>query len=146
MTIRNFKIADYYSVYALWRRSPNMGLNDIDDSREGIGRYLRRNPKTSFVAEIDGVIVGVIMGGHDGRRGYIHHTCVAGEFRRRGIGAMLVEAVLDALKDEKISKVALVVFLRNESGNLFWERMGFTARPDLDYRNRALVELQRIDT
>ncbi|MDR1019123.1 MAG: GNAT family N-acetyltransferase [Synergistaceae bacterium] len=146
MIIRHFKITDYDDVYALWRRTPNMGLNDVDDSREGIGRYLARNPGTSFVAEAGGEIIGVIMSGHDGRRGYIHHTCVDGRFRRSGIGARLVGAALGALREENISKAALVVFARNEGGNAFWERMGFTTRSDLNYRNRALVELERIDT
>jgi ribosomal protein S18 acetylase RimI-like enzyme len=123
-----------------------MGFNDIDDSREGIERYLKRNPWTSFVAEASGEIIGSIMCGHDGRRGYIHHTCVDSRFRRNGIGARLVEAALGALKEEKVSKAALVVFASNEGGSAFWESMGFTTRPDLNYRNRALVELKRIDT
>jgi len=146
MEIRNFEIADYDSVYALWRRTPNIGLNDVDDSREGIEKYLKRNPNTSFVAEIDGAVVGVIMSGHDGRRGYIHHTCVDSEFQHRGIGSKLVETALGALKAEGISKIALVVFGRNAGGNAFWERMGFITRTDLNYRNKALVELERIDT
>lgn len=146
MIIRNFKITDYDEVYALWMRTPDMGLNDVDDSREGIARYLARNPRTSFVAEASGEIIGAIMCGHDGRRGHIHHTCVDGRFRRSGIGASLVTAALDALKEENISKAMLVVFASNEGGNAFWERMGFTTRPDLDYRNRALVKLEQINT
>ena len=146
MKIRKFKITDYDEVYALWRRTPGMGLNDVDDSREGIEKYLKRNPRTTFVAELEGEIVGVILAGHDGRRGYIHHTCVASELRHNGIGTRLVETALEALKGEGISKVALVVFGRNEGGNAFWEHMGFTTRPDLNYRNRALIDLVRMDT
>lgn len=129
-------------------QNPRTGLNDVDDSREGITKYLKRNPRTCFVADAedkDG-IVGVIMSGHDGRRGFIHHTCVASEFRHNGIGTRLVNTALEALHAEGISKVALVVFGRNEDGNAFWERLGFTTRPDLNYRNKALVELERIDT
>jgi ribosomal protein S18 acetylase RimI-like enzyme len=148
MKIRKFEIEDYDAVYALWRRTAGMGLNDVDDSREGIARYLKRNPRTCFVADADGEggIVGAIMSGHDGRRGFIHHTCVAGEIRHNGIGTKLVNTALEALHAEGISKVALVVFGRNEGGNAFWEHLGFTARPDLNYRNKALVELERIDT
>jgi ribosomal protein S18 acetylase RimI-like enzyme len=156
MKIRKFKIDDYDAVYALWRRTAGMGLNDIDDSRDGIAKYLKRNPQTCFVADAtadatasaadeDG-IVGVIMSGHDGRRGYIHHTCVASEIRHNGIGTELVETAIAALLNEGISKVALVVFDRNEGGNAFWEHMGFTLRPDLNYRNKALVDLTRMDT
>ena len=146
MEIRNFTAQDYDAAYSLWMRTPGMGLNDIDDSRAGIEKYLKRNPRTAFVALEGGGIVGVIMAGHDGRRGFIHHTCVAEEARHRGIGTRLVDTALKALKNEGINKVALVVFERNEGGNAFWEHMGFTARPDLNYRNRALVDLSRIDT
>jgi len=123
-----------------------MGLNDVDDSREGVDRYLKRNPRTTFVAELEGEIVGVILAGHDGRRGYIHHICVAGELRHNGIGTRLVETALEALKDEGISKVALVVFEKNDGGNAFWEYMGLSTRPDLNYRNKALIDLVRMDT
>jgi ribosomal protein S18 acetylase RimI-like enzyme len=146
VNIRTMSIGDYEAVYALWLSCKGMGLNDLDDSREGIARYLRRNPSTSFVCEADGRIAGVIMAGHDGRRGFIHHTAVHPDFRRQGIARQLVEAALAALKAEGIHKVALVVFDRNQTGNGFWEQQGFTTREDLVYRNRALTELQRIDT
>ncbi|MDR1821580.1 MAG: GNAT family N-acetyltransferase [Oscillospiraceae bacterium] len=148
MTIRELRLSDYDTVYALWRKTPGMGLNDIDDSREGIAKYLERNPRTCFVAESTdgGGIIGAIMSGHDGRRGVIHHTCVDPALWGQHIGARLVEAALAALKAEGISKVALVVFERNARGNGFWERLGFMERTDLVYRNKALAELTRIDT
>ncbi len=146
MKIREMKIEDYPAVYALWLNTPGMGLNDVDDSEEGISRYLTRNPRTCFVTESGGKIVGVILSGHDGRRGYIHHTCVASDVWDKGIGTRLVDAVLDALRAEGITKAALVVFEHNERGNGFWERFGFTSRPDLVYRNKVLAELKRIDT
>lgn len=144
--IRKMTIGDYEKVYDLWISTPGMGLNDLDDSREGIEKYLRRNPNTCFVAEEAGKIVGVILSGNDGRRGFIHHTAVGVEYRKRGIGKRLVDAALDALEKEGIHKVALVVFKRNELGNAFWEKQGFRVREDLNYRNRALAELKRIDT
>lgn len=124
----------------------NMGFNDVDDSREGIGRFLERNPDTCFVAEDGQRIAGVILGGHDGRRGFIHHLAVAGDYRRQGLGTGLVEACLEAMKAQQISKVALLVFKYNDDGNAFWEKQGFTVREDLNYRNRALRDLIRIDT
>jgi ribosomal protein S18 acetylase RimI-like enzyme len=139
-------IDDYERVYALWRNTPGMGLNDLDDSREGIGKYLARNPATCFVAEKDGVIIGAILSGHDGRRGYICHTAVDGREQRRGVGGALVGAAMDALKREGIHKAALVVFDKNEKGNAFWEKQGFIVRNDLNYRNKAITELTRIDT
>ncbi|MBQ2953926.1 MAG: GNAT family N-acetyltransferase [Clostridia bacterium] len=146
MEIRLMTPDDYDAVHDLWLHTPGMGLNATDDSREGIARYLRRNPTTCFVAAREGCIVGVIMAGHDGRRGYIYHTAVRPECRRQGIAAQLVRHALDALEAEGIHKVALVAFARNEQGNAFWERMGFTRRDDLTYRNRSIHELTRIDT
>lgn len=143
--IRPMTVADYDALHALWLSTPGMGLNDLDDSREGIAKYIARNPRTSFVAAQDGQLTGAIMCGHDGRRGYIHHTCVRADSQGEGIGRALVEAALDALKAEGIHKAALVAFVRNEKGNAFWEKLGFTTREDLVYRNRALTEMVRLD-
>ncbi|MBD5129509.1 MAG: GNAT family N-acetyltransferase [Ruminococcaceae bacterium] len=145
MNIRTMTIADYDKVYALWLSCKGMGLNDLDDSRGGIERFLERNPDTCFVAE-DGEIVGVIMIGNDGRRGYIYHTAVSPGHRRKGIAKALVDTALNALRELGINKTALVVFERNADGNAFWESMGFTSRGDLVYRNKALTEMTRIDT
>ena len=144
--IRTMKIEDYKGVYDLWINTPGMGLNTTDDSREGIDKYLKRNPDTCFVAEAEGKIVGVIMAGHDGRRGYICHTAVLPAYRNQGIARNLVEHALDALDKEGINKVALVAFSRNTDGNAFWEKMGFTQRLDLVYRNKNIHDLERIDT
>ena len=146
MTVRTMTIADYDKVYALWLSCRGMGLNNLDDSREGIERFLKRNPETCFVAEDGGRLVGVIIAGNDGRRGYIYHTAVSPGFRRKGIAKALVNAALEALHDLGINKTALVVFKRNYDGNAFWESMGFTEREDLVYRNKALTEIIRIDT
>ena len=137
---------DYDAVHACWMACAGMGLNTIDDSREGIARYLKRNPNTCFVSEHDRTITGAILAGHDGRRGYIYHTAVNPAYRHQGIGTALVNAALHALANEGIIKVALVVFSRNDAGNAFWERLGFTARGDLTYRNKALRAITRIDT
>jgi ribosomal protein S18 acetylase RimI-like enzyme len=141
MIIRKMTIADYDSVYDLWLNTAGMGLNNLDDSRQGIEKFIKRNPETCFVAEKDNSIIGVILCGHDGRRGFIYHTAVSESERRRGVGSALVDAVIDALKKEGISKAALVVFSKNEPGNSFWEKRGFTARQDLVYRNKTINEL-----
>ena len=146
MTVRNMTIHDYEAVYALWLSCAGMGLNNLDDSKEGIAKYLARNPDTCFVALENDAVVGVIMAGNDGRRGYIHHTAVSPNHRHLGIATALVKHALDALKACGINKVALVAFARNTEGNAFWERMGFTAREDLVYRNISLAEMVRIDT
>lgn len=146
MQIIPMTIEDYDAVYDLWLHTPGMGLNTADDSREGIAAYLRRNPTTCFTAKEGDRLLGAILAGHDGRRGYISHTAVREDAQRQGVGTALVEAVLEALQVEGIRKVALVVFARNEKGNAFWEKLGFTGRDDLVYRNKALAELVRIDT
>lgn len=143
---RKMTINDYEEVYSLWLSCKGMGLNDIDDSQEGINKYLLRNPDTCFVAICDKMIVGVILSGHDGRRGFIHHTAVNPNYRMMGIASSLLDCAMKALKEQGINKVALVVFDRNQAGNAFWEKQGFTSREDLVYRNKALVELKRIDT
>ncbi|RSX49911.1 GCN5 family acetyltransferase [Bifidobacterium castoris] len=138
---------DYDAVHACWMACTGMGLNTIDDSREGITRYLQRNPTTCFVHEADdGAITGSILAGHDGRRRYIYHTAVNPERQHQGIGTALVNAALHALANEGIIKVALVAFAHNDAGNAFWQRLGFSARDDLTYRNKALREINRIDT
>ena len=129
---RLMTIEDYEAAYDLWIKCGN-GLNDKDDSREGIEKYLKRNPNTSYVAVLDEKVVGVILCGHDGRRGIIQHACVSPDCRRRGIGKKLVDLALDALEEEGINKVLLVA------------SQGFTLREDLNYRNKALVEMIRID-
>ena len=141
---RTMTIDDYEQAYDLWILCGN-GLNDKDDSREGIDKYLKRNPSTSFVATCDNIVVGVILCGHDGRRGIIQHACVSPDYRRYGIGSKLVCLALESLKAEGINKVLLVAFKKNTGGNAFWESQGFTLREDLNYRNKALTELIRID-
>ncbi len=146
MTIRKMKADDYSQVYRLWLSCEGMGLYSGDDSEYGISMFLKCNPDTCFVAETDGKIVGVILVGTDGRRGYIYHTAVDINYRRMGIGKRLVCAAMDSLKSMNIAKAALVVFSENEQGNAFWEKMGFYVRNDLIYRDKALVEMTRIHT
>lgn len=146
INIRVMTLSDYEQVYQLWLSCKGMGLNDLDDSREGIERFLKRNPETCFVALKDEKVVGVIIAGNDGRRGYIYHTAVNSDYRNQGIGRKLVDNVMIALEKEGINKVALVVFERNEVGNSFWENTGFMVRDDLVYRNKNIQDMSRIDT
>jgi ribosomal protein S18 acetylase RimI-like enzyme len=138
MQIRKMIIDDYQAVYEVWNNTPGMGMRNVDDSKEGIEKYLKRNPETCFVAEAQNRIIGVILSGHDGRRGYIYHTAVCNTVRKQGIGTKLVNAAIEALKEQGINKVALVAFGENELGNSFWEAQGFKDRNDLVYRNKSL--------
>ena len=138
--IRVMKMEDYDQVYALWSRIHGFGLRSVDDSRKGIRRFLERNPTTSVVAEEDGRIVGAILCGHDGRRGCLYHVCVDEGYRMRGIGKAMVVAAMEALKAEKINKVSLIAFTRNDIGNAFWKEIGWTKRQDLNYYDFTLNE------
>lgn len=129
------KIQDYEEIYHLWTGTPGMGLRSLDDSKEGISGFLVRNPNTCFVAQIQGEAVGTILCGNDGRRGYLYHLAVCPAQRKKGIGRSLVNAVIGALKQERIHKAALVVFRSNDLGNMFWSSVDFQERDDLIYRD-----------
>lgn len=138
-TIRLMTIDDYQQVNAMWLSCAGMGLRGIDDSADGIGAFLQRNPSTCFIAEKSGRVVGSILAGHDGRRGHLYHVAVSPNFRRHGIAKALVDTALEALHREGIRKVSLVAFKTNDEGNRFWESAGFTVRHDLVYRDRVLA-------
>ncbi len=128
---RSLILADYDAVIDLWKRSEGVRLRD-SDSREGIDAYLARNPGLSFVAETAGKIVGTIMAGHDGKRGYIQHLSVDGPHRRQGIGRKLVTLCLDALKGGGILKSHLMILEDNEAGKQFWYNLGWNERSDIE--------------
>ncbi len=136
--VRIMTIDDYDGVYALWMKIKGFGIRSIDDSREGVRRFLKRNPTTSVVAEEDGRIVGSILCGHDGRRGCLYHVCVDEAYRRRGIGKAMVVMAMEALRKEEISKVSLIAFTKNDVGNAFWNTIGWTERLDLNYYDFTL--------
>ncbi len=138
--VRAMTIEDYDEVYALWRKIRGFGLRSVDDSREGVARFLSRNPETSVVAKEDGRIVGAILCGHDGRRGCLYHVCVDPGYRMRGIGKSMVVFAMEALKKEKINKVSLIAFTKNDIGNAFWKEVGWTKRGDLNYYDFTLNE------
>ena len=128
--IRTLRIGDYNRIYALWKDAEGVGLGD-SDSRVAIGRYLKRNRDLSLVATSGGRVVAVVLCGHDGRRGYLHHLAVAKKWRRRGIGRKLVAACLDKLRSEDIPKCNLFLFAKNVSGRAFWRSIGWNVRGDL---------------
>lgn len=138
ITIRNMIIEDYDGVYALWMSIKGFAIRSIDDSREGVGRFLSRNPGISVVAVKDGEIVGSILCGHDGRRGCLYHVCVREDFRMQGIGKSMVVYCMNALAKEHISKVSLIAFTKNDVGNAFWKEIGWTKREDLNYYDFVL--------
>lgn len=140
INIRVMKPDDYDKVYKLWLSITGFGIRSIDDSREGVERFLKRNPTTSVVAEQNGRIVGAIMCGHDGRTGCFYHVCVAKDYRKHGVGYKMVRFAIKALMEEGISKVTLIAFKENEVGNAFWQNLGWTERSDVNYYDLVLNE------
>ena len=150
VTVRSMQIEDYDQVYALWMTIHGFSIRTIDDSREGVERFLKRNPGIpvfivdelglgcGIVAEMDGRVVGAILCGHDGRRGCLYHVCVHEDYRMHGIGRAMVVHCMNALQQEGINKVSLIAFTKNDIGNAFWKQIGWTKREDLNYYDFVL--------
>ena len=138
--LRVMTIEDYEKVHELWMSIHGFGIRSIDDSYEGVERFLKRNPTTSVVAEADGKIVGAILCGHDGRRGCFYHVCVHEDYRKHGIGKAMAVFCMRALQEEQINKVSLIAFKSNVVGNSFWKGAGWTFREDLNYYDFTLNE------
>ncbi len=134
------KPEDYPKVYTLWMSIQGFGIRSLDDSKEGVEKFLKRNPTTSVVAVDKDRVIGAILCGHDGRRGCFYHVCVAKEYRKHGIGKQMASFAIEALKKEGINKVSLIAFKNNEIGNRFWKRVGWTFREDLNYYDFTLNE------
>jgi N-acetylglutamate synthase len=130
-TIRTMTPCDYDAVLALMQDTPGISLRDAD-SREATERYLARNPGLSFVAEAEGRLIGCVMSGHDGRRGYLQHLLVLPEYRRQGIARALMQRCLVALEQLGIHKCHLDVFKTNSGAARYWQGQGWTLRTDID--------------
>ena len=136
--IRKMTIDDYEGVKKLWLSIRGFALKSLDDSFEGVEKFLERNPGISVVAEAEGEIVGAILCGHDGRRGTLYHVCVREDMRMKGIGSDMVVSCMNSLKEENINKVALIAFTKNDVGNGFWKSIGWKHRTDLNYYDFTL--------
>jgi ribosomal protein S18 acetylase RimI-like enzyme len=121
---------DYDAVLALWRASEGVGLT-ASDSREAVHSFLARNPGLSFVAWHDGRIIGAVLCGHDGRRGYLYHLAVACEYRKQGLARAIVDTCLSRLETSGIQKATIFVYGHNDIGNRFWRKVGWKDRTDL---------------
>ncbi|MCX2683406.1 N-acetyltransferase [Campylobacter sp. MIT 21-1685] len=148
MIIQAMREKDYEAVFKLWCEIKGFGIRSVDDSKDNIARFLRRNPDLSCIALLEeekngfekGAIVGSILCGHDGRTGAFYHVCVHPYFRKMGIAHQMTQYCLDALKKENINKIALIAFKTNDLGNTFWSHYGFTLRKDANYYDWSLNE------
>jgi N-acetylglutamate synthase len=128
--IREFVPADYDSVCSVWLAAPGVVLRDAD-AREPITAYLAHNQGLSFVALDGGRLVGAVLCGTDGRRGYLQHLAVAPTHQRRGIGRRLAERCVAALAVRGVDKCHLMVLADNIDGAAFWARLGWKDRLDI---------------
>lgn len=138
--ITEMTIGDYDTVRALWEKTEGVGLNDADTS-QSLDVYLRRNSGLSFMARHGEQIVGAVLCGHDGRRGYLHHLAVSESHRKQGLGSSLVEHCLAKLGSLGILKCNIIVFADNNDGAEFWERRGWTEQHSWRIRQRATTKL-----
>lgn len=136
--IRPMTMEDYEEVFDMWQSISGFGIRSWDDSREGIERFIARNPELSVVALHDGRIIGSILCGHDGRRGCLYHVCVRQEYRMLGIGQDMVECCKEALRKEGINKINLIAFKSNAIGNKFWQKLNWKHREDCNYYEENL--------
>jgi len=122
--------ADLPAALRLWRKTEGVGLNE-SDRLPPLRRFLRRNPGLSQVARTHRRLLGAVLCGHEGRRGYLHHLAGAADCRNQGIGRKLTEIALARLKTLGIAKCNLFLYQNNRRGRIFWERLGAKAREDL---------------
>lgn len=142
--IRKMTINDYEAVFDLWASTPNMGLRSLDDSKEGICLFLKRNPETCFIALDCETVIGAILCGHDGRRGYIYHTVVRPESRNQGIGTALINAAVAALQEEGITRVCLNVMQGNALGQRFWTNRGWEKKDFLGFYSKSITDKENL--
>jgi len=133
ITIRNMALKDYEGVIQLWNACEGVHMHrDYSETYEGISNFLNRNPGMSFIALDGEVIVGAVLGSHDGRRGFINHLAVLGQYRKNGIARSLVENVIETLKAAGMRKIAVFILKDNSGGRAFWLKMGFANEDIVD--------------
>ena len=131
--LRPMRPEDLDGAIRLWCQTEGVIIRNYDDSPEGIARFIKRNPKTSLVLDQQGEIVGTLLCGNDGRRGFIYHFVVRRDLRNRGLGTMMLNEVYRHLREDGIAKGGLVALTSNKLGLEFWKNRGWSRRDDLFY-------------
>jgi ribosomal protein S18 acetylase RimI-like enzyme len=139
MEITELTIKNCEEVLSLWQNTKGVGLDKDTDTKERIWIYLQRNPGLSFAAFEKGKVIGAVLCGHDGRRGYLHHLTVAEKHRNKGIGTALVDKVISKLRMLGIRKCNIFVFSDNVGGQAFWKRNGWLEQTDLKVISKSIT-------
>ena len=135
--IREMVLKDFLQAYRLWQNTDGIGLSGAD-APDKLELFLERNPHLSFVAVDGDILVGAVLCGHDGRRGYIYHLAVDRAYRRLGIGRNLVKSCLDGLESCKVEKCHIMVYEQNRAGQEFWSKMGWKNRDEIHLMSRSI--------
>ena len=121
-------------VLALWEKTEGVCLHDNgEDSIEGITFYLEKNSGLSYIAKCNDKIIGAVLCGSDGRRGFIHHLAVDENFRNKGIGKALMQLSCEKLKQNNIRKCLLFVLKNNEKAISYYKH--------LNWQEESIVEV-----
>ena len=142
--IRTMVSSDYDEVYELWYSIKSFAIRQIDDSRDGIVKFLKRNKTTCAVAVCDGKIIGSILCGHDGREACFYHVCVREDMRNHGVATHMVNYIIDKLNKLNINKIRLVAFKNNKLGNKFWKDIGFAQNKNINIYEKVLNKSNHI--
>lgn len=142
LRISPMSISDHAAAMALWQSTPGIGLSAADDAA-AMQSYLERNPGLSHCAWANELLIGTVLAGHDGRRGYLHHLCVRDDFRHRGLGRQLIERALEVLDVLGLEKAHAFLFTNNETGRRFWDRVGWTWRTDIGVVSITIPEARK---
>ena len=138
ITISPLMDRDLPTVLSLWSETEGVGLNESDEP-EQLRAFLNRNPGLSLVARDSNKVIGAVLCGHDGRRGYLHHLAVVPAYRNQGLGRRMVEACLTSLAALGIPKCNIFLYADNEPGEQFWTRCGWSRRTDLQLLQRPTL-------
>ena len=136
---RTMHLLDFEQALELWRSLTGMGLSSADE-KDNIRDFLQKNPSTCFVALKDGILIGTILGGSDGRRGYIYHLAVQQSEQNKGLGKKLLDLCLNEFKKSGIQKCHIFVISDNAKGIVFWEKVGWQLRDDILVMSREIKD------
>lgn len=125
MKIRQFSMEDYEAVIALWQRAGEGIRLGWSDTRPEIEKKLSRDPDLFLIAEEDGQIVGAVLGGFDGRRGFVYHLATDPQYRNRGIASALMGELESRLRSKGCLKLYLLVTNDNDQAKDFYLKRGW---------------------